>query len=119
MVKKEKLVEFLKPEKKKLIFFVLVFLGIEYILWLMTDTCAFSCPAPPTICKPHCLLNENEFLPASIINFVFSYILSCFVQPKRKSYLSLLLLFLVIMIFSFVFGFSHIRDFKRIIRTLL
>jgi len=84
MMDKEAIKEFLKPEKKKVILFVLIFITIEVILWLMTKACAYSCPPPPTPCQSYCLLDSKNFLPATIVNIFISYLISCLLRRTKK-----------------------------------
>jgi len=98
-------VEGFKPSGKKLILFVLIASGIEFILWVMSIACAFSCPPPPSPCRPRCLLNPEEFLPATVLNLVFSYILSCIIKPEEKSTSEIFFILIILLCVAAVIGF--------------
>ena len=51
----------------------------------MANACVFSCPKPPIPCQTECLLNPRYFVPATLVNMIVSYLISClFLKEKNK-----------------------------------
>jgi len=115
MMNKETIKEFFKPDRRKILFSVLMFIMLEIILYLMTLACAYSCPPPPATCSYYCLLDSEKFLPASILAFLISYFISSAVRPERKSTMSLFLILLGITAMAFFVGFFVYPIFESII----
>ena len=105
MMSKETIKQFLKPDRRKILFSVLIFIILEVVLYLITQTCATVCPKPPTPCRSYCLLDSEKFLPASILAFLISYFISSAIRPEKRSIVVLLLILLGIMAIAFFVGF--------------
>ena len=76
--------QFLKPHRKKIFLFILIFVIIEIILWIIINACAYSCPMPPTPCQIKCLLNPQYFISATVINVIISYLVSCLLLKDKN-----------------------------------
>jgi len=105
MMSKETIKQFLKPDRRKILFSVLIFIILEVVLYLMTQACATVCPKPPTPCRSYCLIDSGKFLPASILAFLISYFISSAIRSEKRSIVVLLLILLGIMVIAFFVGF--------------
>jgi len=105
MLNKETIKEFLKLDRRKILFSILIFIILEIVLYLMTQACAKACPKPPSICHSYCLLDSKKFLPASILAFLISYFISSVIRPEKRPIRSLLLISLGITALALFVGF--------------
>lgn len=81
-------IQILKPNRKKIVLFILIFIAIEIVLYFMVNVCAFSCPMPPAPCYTKCLLNPQYFISTTLVNIIISYLISCFFLKEKINHSS-------------------------------